>query len=68
MESRVALLTVSVWAVLVTVPRAAVIWVAPAATPEARPREPETLEMVATVVDEEAQVTVLVRSWVEASE
>jgi hypothetical protein len=52
----------------VIVPSVALIVEVPCATAVARPWEPETLEIVAMEVVADAQVTWLVRSWVEPSE
>ena len=65
-ELRVAVVTVSV-AALVTDPSAAVIVVMPVPTEVARPLEPCTLLIKATVVDEELQTTDEVMSWVVRS-
>lgn len=51
-----------------TLPKAALIVVAPAASDVARPLEPAVLLMVAMDVVDELQVTEVVRSWVVLSE
>ncbi len=66
-EKRLALKTMRV-VVPETLSKVAVMTVWPAPTDVARPLEPATLLMVATVGTEELQVTALVRSWVELSE
>jgi hypothetical protein len=55
-------------AVAEILPDAAVIVVDPAATDVARPLEPAALLIVAALVLDELQVTVLVRFWVVLSE
>ena len=59
-ETRVAAVTVSVTAGLVTLPNAAVMFDVPTVTPLARPAE----VIVATAGVAEFQVAVLVRFWV----
>jgi hypothetical protein len=51
-----------------TLPVAALICVDPVETEVARPLDPLALLIVATLVSEEYQATVLVRFWVELSE
>ena len=66
-EANTAWLTVSV-VDADTLPDLALILVEPEATAVASPCEPAALLMVATLVDDELQVTEAVRSWVEPSE
>jgi len=66
-ETSVAGVTVSV-VLPEIVPEAAVIVVEPAATAAASPLEPAVLLTVATVVNEELQVTIAVMSWIVLSE
>ena len=62
MDTRVAEVTVKV-VEPETLPRVALMVVLPALTPVARPSLLAALEMLATAGAEEAQVTVVVRSW-----
>ena len=64
-EGSVAGITVKLTAGLITAPRAAVIFVVPAATPVAKPPD---VVIVAFVILELAQVTLLVMLAVESSE
>ena len=66
METRVAAVTVKV-VELEIVPRVALMVVLPALTPEARPSLAAALEMLATAGADEAQVTLVVKSWVVLS-
>lgn len=67
MDTSVAFVTSS--AVIPLIPsKVAVMLVVPAIFPSASPREPAALEIDATVVFEEAQVTWFVRSCVEPLE
>ena len=66
MDTRVAAVTVRLVAP-VMLPRVALMVVVPALTPEARPSLVAALEMLATAGAEEAQVTVVVKFWVELS-
>jgi hypothetical protein len=50
-----------------TLPKVAAMVVEPTPAPVARPWEPTALEMVATEVDDEVQVTWVVRSWMVLS-
>jgi hypothetical protein len=67
-EARVAAGTVKVTGFDVKLPRTAVIVVLPAVIPVAKPLDPDALLIDATTADEEAQVAVVVKTWVELSD
>ena len=66
MDTRLAAVTVRV-VLPAMLPRVALMVVVPTPAPVASPSEPAALDTVATAGAEEAQVTLVVKSWVEAS-
>jgi hypothetical protein len=66
-DTNVAGVTVKVTGAEVMAPIAAVMLLVPAATELARPSEPAALLIVATEVVADAQVTEVVKFWVELS-